>query len=135
MQLCVPVIGKDVALQNLMANDFYQANYYKIYDLTTRESYLLSKVVLMEKFGAGFTGSDGDQKIKIIITPNMRAMAYKVLSDNQISVYRSEGHQIDTNIRLFEANRLSLFDPFQVECTTIGCSSSSSCSSCPTIGC
>lgn len=134
MRICVPVIGKDSALSNLMANDFYQAGYYQIYDSVSRESQLFPKAVLMEKFGAGLTGRDDDNRIEVIITPNMRAMAYKILADHHIRVYRSEGHQIDVNLRLFEEDRLSVFDPFQVECTAAGCHGSS-CGSCSSTGC
>ena len=131
MKICIPVMGQNDKLIHFLANDFYKANFYCLYDLKTEKTEYFSKSDLMARFGLDLRKGGGDDTITAIISPNMRPMAYKILHDNQITVYRSLGNLVDENIALLKQGELSEYDPADVESSSCG----SSCSSCTSTSC
>ncbi len=130
MKICIPVIGKNVALANLIDDDFYKANFYCVFDPDSGLKEVMTKDELTAVFGIDLLKADQDNVIKIVISPNIRTMAYKILSDNGIRVLKPLGKYVDENILLFKYNQLKEHDAASVE-SPKGCSSGcSSCSSC-----
>ena len=134
MKICIPVVGRNLALGNLMADDFYKANFYCVYDLGAEQNEVFTKEELMNRFGLDFKKGGEDDVVEAIISPNIRPMAFKILVDNQIKVFRPLGNQVDENIRLFKEHELDEHDVYSVE-RSGGCGSSSSCSSCSSTSC
>ena len=133
MKICIPVIGKNVALVNLLAEDFYKANFYCVHDVDVDQNEVLSKEELMIRFGLDLRKGGANDVIEAIISPNIRPMAYKILADNEIKVFRPLGNLVDENIRHFKELDLLEHDPNSVE-QPMGCSSSS-CKSCSSTSC
>jgi len=127
MKVCIPVMGQNARLMCLLANDFYKADYYCLYDLHCDEMEHFSKSDLMSRFGLDLRKGDGEELISAIISPNMRPMAYKILRDNQITVYRPESNLLEENIERLQRGVLSPYDPADVE-DALSCGAS--CSSC-----
>ncbi len=132
MKVCIPVMGQNARLMCLLANDFYKADYYCLYDLQRDETEFFSKSDLMTRFGLDLRKRDGEDTISAIISPNMRPMAYKILRDNQITVYRPESNLLEENIERLQRGVLLPYDPADIEnassCSTSCSSCSSSCS-------
>lgn len=129
MKVCIPVMGQNSKLMCLLAHDFYKADYYCLYDLHRDEMEYFSKSDLMARFGLDLRKRDGEDPIGAIISPNMRPMAYKILCDNQITVYRPESNLLEENIERLQRGVLSPYDPADIE-NSISCGAS--CSSCST---
>ena len=132
MKVCIPVMGQNAQLTHFLANDFYKANWYCLYNLKTNEVSYFSKSELMERFGLDLSKEDGEGSIKAIISPNVRPMAYKILHDNQITVYRPDSNLLEENIERLQRGELALYDPADVENPS---SCGSSCSSCSSVSC
>ena len=132
MKVCIPVMGQNAQLTHFLANDFYKANWYCLYDLNSDETTFFSKSDLMTRFGLDLRREDGGDAIQAIISPNVRPMAYKILHDNNITVYRPESNLLEENIDRLKRGELSLYDPRDVESSS---SCSSSCSSCSSTDC
>lgn len=133
MKICIPVIGKNVALVNLLADDFYKANFYCVHDVHANQHEVFSKTELMDRFGLDLRQGSEEDVVKAIISPNVRPMAYKILVDNAIKVFKPQGKLVDENIRLFKENRLDEHDLASVDGPS-GCGASS-CSSCSSASC
>lgn len=131
MKICIPVMGQNAKLVHFLANDFYKANDYCLYDLVNDKTEYFSKAELMARFGLDLRKGGGDDAIGAIISPNMRPMAYKILHDNQIAVYRSLGNLVDENVSLLKKGDLPLYDPNDADSSSCG----SSCSSCSSTSC
>ena len=132
MKICIPVMGQNARLVHFLANDFYKANYYCLYNLENDEIEYFSKSDLMARFGLDLRKGDGEEVIGAIISPNVRPMAYKILHDNSITVYRPVSNLVEENIALLKNGELSLYDPADVENPS---SCGSSCSSCSSTSC
>ena len=102
MKICMPIIGKNAALVNVMADDFYKANFYCVHDLERGDNEVFSKSELMLRFGLDLRKGGEDDVVKAIISPNVRPMAFKILKDNDIKVYQPNGKEVDVNIRLYK---------------------------------
>lgn len=131
MKICIPVMGQHAKLVHFLANDFYKANAYCLYDLVNDKTEYFSKAELMTRFGLDLRKGGGDDAISAIISPNMRPMAYKILHDNQITVYSSLSNLVEESIFLLKKGELPLYDPNNVESSSCG----SSCSSCSVTSC
>jgi predicted Fe-Mo cluster-binding NifX family protein len=131
MKICIPVMGQNAKLVYFLANDFYKANYYCLYDLERSEPEYFSKSELMTRFGLDLRKGGGDDVIGAIISPNVRPMAYKILHDNKIDVYRPASNLVEENIALLKKGDLPLYDPAIIENSSCG----SSCSSCSSTSC
>ncbi len=129
MKICIPVIGKNVALVNVLADDFYKANFYCVHDVLANQNEVFSKSELMTRFGLDLKKGSDDDIVKAIISPNVRPMAYKILVDNNIKVYRPQGKLVDDNIRLYKEQLLDEHDSGSIEEPSACGSSCSSCSS------
>lgn len=127
MKVCIPVMGQNAQLTHFLADDFYKANCYCLFDMNSGKTEHFSKSDLMERFGLDLRKDDGEGSIKAIISPNMRPMAYKILHDNQITVYRPDSNLVEENIDRLKRGELALYNPADVE---TGSSCGSSCSSC-----
>ena len=132
MKICIPVIGKNAALVNLMADDFYKANFYCVYDEDSNLKEVLSKEELITLFGLDLRKSSNGSAIRAIISPNVRPLAYKILVDHGIGVFHPTGKCVDENIRLFTEKLLGEYDASGVE-ELRGCASG--CSSCSSDSC
>ncbi len=129
MKICMPIIGKNAALVNVMADDFYKANFYCVHDLERGDNEVFSKSELMLRFGLDLRKGGEDDVVKAIISPNVRPMAFKILKDNDIKVYQPNGKEVDVNIRLYKDELLHEHDIRSVE-EPSGCGlTCSSCSS------
>jgi predicted Fe-Mo cluster-binding NifX family protein len=129
MKVCIPVMGQNARLMCLLANDFYKADYYCLYDLLRDETEYFSKSDLMVRFGLDLRKQDGEDTISAIISPNMRPMAYKILRDNQITVFRPESNLLEENIERLQRGLLLPYDPANIENTSSCGTSCSACSS------
>jgi predicted Fe-Mo cluster-binding NifX family protein len=116
-----------------MSDDFYKANFYCIHDLTNDHSQIVSKNELIEDFGPDFRKSKEETRITAVISPNIRPMAYKILADNAIEVFKAAGKLVSENIERFKKRELNHFPLNEVELSK-SCSLSS-CSSCSTTTC
>ncbi|WP_321287011.1 hypothetical protein [uncultured Sunxiuqinia sp.] len=144
MKVCIPVMGQSSQLTHFLADDFYKANFYCLVDMNSDQTAYFSKSDLMERFGLDLRKDDGEGAIKAIISPNVRPMAYKILHDNEITVYRPNSNLVEENIDRLKRGELALYDPADVEnasscgSSCSSCSTSSSCStaeSCSTTSC
>lgn len=137
MKVCIPVMGQNAQLTHFLANDFYKANWYCLYDSTSNETKFFSKSDLMTRFGLDLRREDGEDSISAVISPNVRPMAFKILRDNQITVYRPDSNLLEENIERLKRGELSLYDPADIENPSSCGSSCSSCSSssCSTANC
>ena len=113
MKICIPVVGQNAAQTYFLADDFYKANYYCLYHLKSGEMEYFSKADLMYRFGLNLR-EGGDDAISAVLSPNMHPMAYKILCDNKIAVYRPESNLVEENIELLKKGRLSLYNPADV---------------------
>lgn len=129
MKICIPVMGQNARLVHFLANDFYKANYYCLYHLESDEMTYFSKSELMTRFGLDLRKGDGEDGIGAIISPNVRPMAYKILHDNRIQVYRPVSNLVDENIERLKKQELPFYDPKDIENPSACGSSCSSCSS------
>ena len=132
MKICIPVMGQNANLTYFLANDFYKANFYCLYNLENSETEFFSKDDLMTRFGLDLRKGGHDDAVSAIISPNVRPMAYKILHDNKITVYRPESNLVEENIELLKQGKLSLYDPADIENPS---SCGASCSSCSTTTC
>jgi predicted Fe-Mo cluster-binding NifX family protein len=132
MKICIPVMGQQARLSYFLANDFYKANDYCLYHLKSGEMEYLSKADLMDRFGLNLREGGGDDAIVAILSPNIHPLAYKILSDNNISVYRPSSNLIEENIESLKKGCLELYDPADISRSS-GCGSS--CSSCSSGDC
>jgi len=132
MKICIPVVGKNAALVNLMADDFYKANFYCLYDEDSDLKEVLSKEELITLFGLDLRKSSNGSAIRAIISPNVRPIAYKILVDHGIGVFQPSGKWVDENIHLFSQKLLGEYDVSGVE-NSRGCASV--CSSCSSDSC
>jgi len=129
MKICMPVIGKNPALVNILADDFYKANFYCVHDVVKGDNEVFSKPELMTRFGLDLKKGGEDDNVKAIISPNVRPMAFKILKDNDIKVFRPFGKLVDENIRFYKDSLLDEHDIYSVE-EPAGCGlSCNSCSS------
>lgn len=132
MKICIPVMGQNARLVHFLANDFYKANYYCLYHLENGDMEYFSKSDLMARFGLDLRKGGGDDAIGAIISPNVRPMAYKILHDNEIIVYRPMSNLVDENIELLKSGELPLYAIADIENPS---SCGSSCSSCSSTSC
>lgn len=131
MKVCLPILGDSSLKKELVANDFYKAHYYCIYDLDTESSSVFS---LNDSNSIYLSISDiKKQDIQIIITPNLRPMAAKILFENEIEVYKSSGTIVKENISLYKRSLLNDFTLAMIE-NQKDCSSNT-CSSCSSSNC
>ncbi len=129
MKICMPIIGKNPALVNILADDFYKANFYCVHDCAKGDSEVFSKPELMTRFGLDLRKGGADDVVKAIISPNVRPMAFKILKDNNIKVFRPNGKLVDQNITLYMDELLHEHDIYTVEDPSSCGLSCSSCSS------
>ena len=132
MKICIPVIGKNAALVNMLADDFYKANFYCVYDMLNDANEIFSKPELMHRFGLDLRKGGEHDTVEAIISPNVRPMAFKILKDNHIKVFKSNGNQVDVNIKLYKDELLHEHDIYSVEDPS---SCGLSCSSCSSTSC
>lgn len=132
MKICIPVIGKNPALINILADDFYKANFYCVHNVQNGENEVFTKPELMSRFGLDLRKGGEDDIVKAIITPNVRPMAFKILKDNQIKVFQPNGKLVDVNIKLYHDQLLHEHDIRSVEEPS---SCGLSCSSCSSTSC
>lgn len=129
MKICMPIIGKNAALVNILADDFYKANFYCVHDVAKGDSEIFSKPELMSRFGLDLRKGGEDDIVKAIISPNVRPMALKILKDNDIKVFRPNSKLVDENIQLYKESVLEEHDIYSVEDPSSCGLSCSSCSS------
>lgn len=132
MKICIPIIGKNPALINILADDFYKANFYCVHNVHNGENEVFTKPELMNRFGLDLRKGGADDMVKAIITPNVRPMAFKILKDNAIKVYQPNGKLVDVNIKLYRDELLHEHDIMSVEDPS---SCGLSCSSCSSTSC
>ncbi len=132
MKICIPIIGRNEALVNLLAEDFYKANFYCVHDLEKEDNEVFSKSELMNRFGLDLRKGSDDDVVKAIISPNVRPMAFKILKDNDIKVFRPNGKMVDENIAMFKNEQLFEHDIETVEDPS---SCGLSCKSCSSTTC
>ncbi len=131
MKVCLPILGSTNKGEYYLANDFYKAKFYCLYNIESDEKETFSKNELMLRFGLDLRLPGQTEVINAIISPNMRPMAYKILHDNNILVYLSSGNLVEENIELLKKKELSLFDPMLATPASCG----SSCDSCSSSSC
>lgn len=128
MKICIPIIGKNPALANILADDFYKANFYCVHNLQNGTNEVFSKSDLTLRFGLDLRKGGDDDIVKAIITPNVRPMAFKILKDNGIKIYQPNGKLGDVNIKLYhdgllhEHNILTVEDPASCGLSCSSCS-------------
>ncbi len=131
MKVCLPVLGDSALKKELLANDFYKAQYYAIYDMLDKSTTIFS----LAETDSIYLSMNEIKKLEIgiIITPNLRPMAAKILFDNEIEVYKASASLVEENISLLKRSLLKDFTEAMIEnksgCSPDGCSSCSS-SSC-----
>ncbi len=87
MKVCLPILGDEGPNKERLANDFYKAQHYCIYDLEVNSSQIFS---LDETHTVYLSMSElKNMEIQAIITPNLRPMAAKILFENEIEVYKA----------------------------------------------
>ncbi|WP_163707113.1 hypothetical protein [Mangrovibacterium lignilyticum] len=129
MKICMPIIGKNAALVNILADDFYKANFYCVHDVVKGDSEIFSKPELMMRFGLDLRKGGEDDIVRAIISPNVRPMAFKILKDNDIKVFRPTSKLVDENIKLYKEEQLKEHDIYSVEDPSACGLSCGSCSS------
>ena len=129
MKICMPIIGKNAALVNILADDFYKANFYCVHDVVKGDNEIFSKPELMSRFGLDLRKGREDDIVKAIISPNVRPMAFKILKDNDIKVFRPNSKLVDENIQYYKESVLEEHDIYSVEDPASCGLSCSSCSS------
>ncbi len=128
MKICLPVLGDSALKKELLADDFYKAKYYAIYDMLEKTTTIFS----LADSDAIYLSMSEIKKlgIGIIITPNLRPMAAKILFDNEIEVYKANASLVEENISLLKRSLLKDFTEAMIEsknsCSSDGCSSCSS---------
>lgn len=128
MKLCIPILGEKGLSKELLANDFYKANYYCIADISNNSS----EVYTLDTANSIYLSMSELKRleIKAIITPNLRPMAAKILFENEIEVYQSLGNVVEENMNFFKKGRLKDFTEAMIEqkssCSPDSCSSCSS---------
>ncbi len=128
MKVCLPVLGDSALKKELLANDFYKAQYYAIYDMLDNSTTIFS----LADTDAIYLSMSEIKKLEIgiIITPNLRPMAAKILFDNEIEVYKASASLVEENISLMKRSLLNDFTEAMIEnkggCSSDGCSSCSS---------
>jgi len=131
MKICLPILGESGLKKELMANDFYKAQHYYIFDLDNSQS----NVYVLDDRNTLYL-SIGDLKkmeIEAIITPNLRPMAAKILFENEIEVYKASSSEVQENLDLYKRGLLKDFTASMIEQKS-SCSSDS-CSSCSSTSC
>jgi predicted Fe-Mo cluster-binding NifX family protein len=132
MKICLPIMGESNLKKELLANDFYKAQYYCIYDMDKDSS----EVFAINDSNSIYLSMTEIKKLEIgaIITPNLRPMAAKILFENEIEVYKASASLVEENISLFKRNLLNDFTQAMIEnassCSSGSCSSCSSAGSC-----
>ncbi len=128
MKVCLPILGESSLKKELLANDFYKAQFYVIYDLEDDSSSMYS----LTDSNSIYLSMSEIKKLDIgaIITPNLRPMAAKILFENEIEVYKASASLIEENISLLKRGLLKDFSQAMIEnkssCSSDGCSSCSS---------
>lgn len=131
MKVCLALMGAELIKKELMAPDFYKAEDYCICDIDTKELIYFS---LDESTGSYLSISDMvDKGVEVIITPNLRPMAGKILLDNGILVYKSLSESVEENIQFFTEAKLPEFTSEMVEAEGDSCGTS--CASCKSTSC
>ncbi len=131
MKVCLPILGDSELKKELMASDFYKAKYYCLYDVEKDETEVFS---LDDSDSIYLSMSEiKKQEIQVIITPNLRPMAAKILFENEIEVYKAGGSEVGENISLYKRGFLRDFSLAMIE-EPKGCASGS-CSSCSSDTC
>ncbi|GAF05653.1 hypothetical protein [Saccharicrinis fermentans] len=132
MKACIPIMGNNTLQKERVANDFYKAQHYCIYDFDTDASVIYS---LSDTNTIYMSLSEiKKQGIQIIITPNLRPMAAKILFENEIEVYKAVGNVTKENIDHYKRGLLQDFTETMIEskkdCASQSCASCSSSDSC-----
>jgi len=128
MKICLPILGDSALKKELLANDFYKAQHYAIYDMADSSTTIYS---LTDSESIYLSMSEIKKlDIKIIITPNLRPMAAKILFENEIEVYKANASLVEENISMLKRGLLKDFTQAMIEnkssCSSDGCSSCSS---------
>ncbi|MGQ1787129.1 MULTISPECIES: NifB/NifX family molybdenum-iron cluster-binding protein [unclassified Saccharicrinis] len=132
MKACLPIMGDTNLKKELVANDFYKAQHYCIYDFETNSSSIYS----LTDTNTIYMSISEIKKldIQIIITPNLRPMAAKILFENEIEVYKAVSNVVGENIDHYNRGLLRDFTAAMIEskqdCSPDACSSCSSSGSC-----
>ena len=131
MKVCLPIMGNSGLKKQLLASDFYKAQHYCIYDLSNGSSFVYS---LNDENSIYLSISEIKKlDIQAVITPNLRAMAAKILFENEIEVYRAGGNILTENIDHLKRGLLRDFTLTMIESKN-ECSPDA-CSSCSSSGC
>ena len=132
MKVCLPIMGDTNLKKELVAGDFYKAQYYCILDIDTKESSVYS----LNDYDSIYLSISEIKKLGIeaIITPNLRLMAAKILFENEIEVYKATAPTVNENMDLFKKGMLRDFTAAMIEqqnsCSPDACSSCASAGSC-----
>ncbi len=131
MKVCVPILGESNLKKELVAPNFYKAQYYCIYDTESEQS----RIFALNDSNSIYLSMSEIKKLEInsIITPNLRPMAAKILFENEIEVYKASSSMVDENIALLKRGLLRDFTEAMIESKN-SCSSDS-CSSCSSTNC
>ncbi|MDY0101253.1 MAG: NifB/NifX family molybdenum-iron cluster-binding protein [Bacilli bacterium] len=101
--------------QSGKVNDsFARASRFLIYDSETQEKTLLENKASLSSGGAGVKAAQHviDLKVDIILTPRLGENAALILSKADIGIYKTINKDIEKNINLFLANKLSKLENF-----------------------
>ncbi len=129
MKIGYPALGTNEKEKIMLSTDFTACDLIGIYDNDSDKIELTHK----DELDISITDWVKQNNIDAIISPDIKAMALKVLKGNGIKVYQAEGSFLSLNIILLRSEMLPEFSAAQLASESSG--SCGSCSSCSSTGC
>ncbi|RQD69084.1 MAG: dinitrogenase iron-molybdenum cofactor biosynthesis protein [Tindallia sp. MSAO_Bac2] len=110
MKIAVP--SEHQTLNEEVCPSFGRAPFYVIYDTENKTTDYLQNTAAGSQGGAGVQAAQliVDQQVEAIITPRCGKNAAAVVQEAGIKLYRSISGSIESNLKAFEEQRLSLLD-------------------------
>jgi predicted Fe-Mo cluster-binding NifX family protein len=110
MKIAIPVNEKNT--KSGICPSFGRAPWFMIYDTEIKKESFLDNSAASSAGGAGIKAAQllVDQDIKGVITPRCGQNAAEVIQGADIQIIKSQGEDIEENIRLFENGKLTPLD-------------------------
>lgn len=129
MKIGFPYLETNASGQVVLDSSFRTSPLFGVYDVKD-ESIAVADIRMQDnQQGGGLISFFETREVDVLISPECHPMAAKYFTDNEISIYQSQGRDLISNIEAFLQSRLKQFSASSVEQAPSCGSSCSACSS------
>lgn len=130
MKIMIPVVD-DRDHKLTIAEGFNTSKHVCLYD-TDKDNFSWLEANKVIQLSGNVAAEFARQEISGVITSHMKFMALGLFNDNGLMVYKSEGTELEHNIKLFQSKKLT---PFTIHDALEDSGCGSSCNSCSSTAC